>query len=107
MGKSQRQKGYRNERNLVHIFRAYGIPAQRVPLSGGTPFAKGDVEAEIAGEKWRIESKVRGAGFKQIYSWLQGNDALVVRADRQEALVIIPLKKFCELIGELQYEENP
>lgn len=98
MGKSQRQKGYRNERNLVHIFRAYGIPAQRVPLSGATPFARGDIEAEILGEKWRIEAKVRATGFKQLYSWLEGNDALVVRADRQEALVVLPLRRFCELV---------
>jgi len=99
MGKSQREKGCRNERQLVGIFRAYGIPAQRVPLSGGTSYAKGDVEAEINGQKWRIESKVRANGFKQLYSWLGENDALVVRADRHEALVVMPLKRFCELVG--------
>jgi len=100
MGKAQREKGCRNERQLVSILRAYGIPAQRVPLSGGTSYAKGDVEAEIKGRTWRIESKVRGNGFKRLYEWLTGNDALVVRADRQEALVVLPLRTFCELIGE-------
>jgi len=98
MGKFERNKGNRNERQLVQIFRAYGISAQRVPLSGGTSYAKGDVEAEIKGQKWRIESKVRAVGFKQLYSWLTGNDALVVRADRQEALVVLPLRTFCELV---------
>lgn len=97
MGKAQREKGNRNERLLVRIFQGCGIPAKRVPLSGSTEYAKGDIEAEIAGQKWRLESKVRAKGFKSLYSWLQGNNALVVRADRQEALIVLRLKDFCEL----------
>jgi len=100
MGKSQRDKGNRNERQLVNIFRAYGIDAKRVPLSGSAEGFKGDIIANIQGQAWRIESKVRGNGFKRIYGWLDGNDALVVKADRQQALMVMPLRKFCELVGE-------
>ena len=35
MGKSQRDKGNRNERQLVNIFRAYGIDAKRCPFVRG------------------------------------------------------------------------
>ena len=100
MGKSQRDKGNRTERQLVNIFRAYGIDAKRVPLSGAASGFKGDIIAIIDGQDWRIESKVRSNGFKQIYGWLDGNDALVVKADRQQALMVMPLRKFCELVGE-------
>jgi len=108
MGKSQRDKGNRNERQLVNIFRAYGIDAKRVPLSGSAEGFKGDIIANIQGQAWRIESKVRGNGngFKQLYGWLTGNDALVVKADRQQALVVMPLRKFCELVGEVEASDN-
>jgi Holliday junction resolvase len=106
MGKSQRDKGNRGERQLVNIFRAYGIEAKRVPLSGAAAGFKGDVIATIQGSELRIESKVRGNGFKQIYGWLDGNDALVIKADRQQALIVMPLRKFCELVGEVDEHDN-
>jgi hypothetical protein len=102
MGKSQRDKGNRAERQLVNIFKAYGIEAKRVPLSGAASGFKGDVIATIQGQDWRIENKVRGNGFKQIYGWLDGNDMLTIKADRQQALIVMPLRKFCELVGEVE-----
>ena len=96
MGKSQRDKGNRNERQLVNIFRAYGIDAKRVPLSGAASGFKGDIIAIIDGQDWRIESKVRGNGFKQIYGWTAMTHS--IKADRQQALIVMPLRKFCELV---------
>lgn len=100
MGKMQRDKGNRFERAIVNIFKAHDIEAQRVPLSGATDFAKGDVEVKIKGKTWRLELKARGEGFKSLYGWLADNDALVVKADRQEALVVVPLSRFIELVKE-------
>lgn len=97
MGKMQRDKGNRFERSAVNIFKAFGIPAQRVPLSGATDYAKGDVELVLHGKTYRAECKARGTGFKQIYSWLDGNDVLIIKADRQPALVVIPIEEFCTL----------
>lgn len=99
MGKPSRDKGCRSERNLVAVFKAYGIPAKRVPLSGAATGFKGDVLIEVAGRQMQLESKVRATGFKQIYGWIEGNDALVIKADRQESLVVVPLQLFCELMG--------
>lgn len=106
MGKQSRDKGNRGERNLVSILRAYGIEAKRVPLSGAAKGFKGDVIATIQGKDWQIENKVRKDGFKQIYGWLEGNDALTIKADRQQALIVIPLRTFCELVGEVKHESD-
>lgn len=97
MGKSQRDKGARFERAVVNILKAHDINAQRVPLSGATTFAKGDIMADIRGQPWRFECKARANGFKELYKWIEDNDALVVKADYQEALVVLTLAKFIEL----------
>jgi hypothetical protein len=51
------------------------------------------------GRDLTIEAKARARGFKEIYSWLEGRDALVVRADRCDALAIIPLKLAVEILA--------
>jgi Holliday junction resolvase len=91
MGKSQRDKGARVEREIARMLN--GI---RVPLSGSTPFAKCDVEAY----GMRFEVKARKNGFKQIYDWLEKDqaDALVIKADRKDPLVILPIMTFKGLI---------
>ena len=100
MGKMQRDKGNRFERSIVNAFKAHDIDAKRVPLSGATDFAKGDILAPIKGKGWRFELKARADGFKSLYGWLTGNDALIVKADYQEALVIMPLSTFIGLVSE-------
>ncbi|MDD3089374.1 MAG: hypothetical protein WC261_10625 [Synergistaceae bacterium] len=94
MGKSQRDKGYRGENNLVNMLKESGIDAKRVPLSGATDFQKGDIVANgMTGEV-----KIRGSGFKQIYDWLAAHDFLAIKADRQQYLVVLPIEKFIELL---------
>jgi hypothetical protein len=36
-------------------------------------------------------AKARANGFRQLYCWFNGHDALIVKADRQEALVVVRL----------------
>jgi hypothetical protein len=76
-----------------------GIGAERIPLSGscGGKFS-GDLSIPICGRDLTVEAKSRGSGFKQIYSWLKGRDALIVRADRQNPLLIVPLKLAAEVV---------
>ncbi|WP_010094503.1 hypothetical protein [Ornithinibacillus scapharcae] len=87
MGKMQRDKGARVEREIVKM-----LNGKRVPLSGATSYAKGDVEAY----GMTFEVKARKDGFKQIYGWLEGEDvdALVIKADRKEPLVVLPISTF-------------
>ena len=91
MGKSQKNKGYRGEYKLVKLLRKAGIPAKRVPLSGATEFAKGDV---VIANRYRAEVKLRKNGFKELYQWLDGNDFLFGKADRKPYLVIMTFDTF-------------
>ena len=82
MGLSQRQKGLRREREFAQL-----TGGKRVPLSGaaGGEYT-GDVKA--LGMTWEV--KARADGFRELYKWLDGSDALALKADRQEWLVVLP-----------------
>ena len=91
-GRASRQKGNRAERALVRALQDKGFAAERVPLSGsaGGRF-QGDVTVPLIGVDRCIEVKVRADRILTLYDWLEGRDMLVVRADRREPLVIVPL----------------
>ena len=90
-GRAARQKGNRLERALIHALQHAGFAAERVPLSGAARGRfGGDLSVPLLGADRRIEVKCRGAGFRQLYSWLDGADFLIVRADRSEPLVVVP-----------------
>jgi hypothetical protein len=40
-----------------------------------------------------LEVKARAEGFRELYSWLGGRDVLIVKADRQEPLVVLRLSR--------------
>lgn len=88
---NSKNKGSRVEREI-----AKQLGGRRTLMSGATDLEKGDVKALGL----QIEVKARKDGFKQLYQWLEGNDALVVKADRKEALIVIPISKFKELIND-------
>lgn len=83
----------------VALLKEHHLEARKVPLSGGT-WMKGDVLVDVHWQDapLKLECKIRANGFKQIYEWLEGNDALVIRADRQKALAVIPLELLAQLI---------
>ena len=87
-GRKSKNKGSRTELEFSKL-----IGGDKIPLSGalGGVF-RGDVEG--LGLRW--ECKVRKDGFKQLYGWLDGVDALAVKADRKSWIVCIPLEKFME-----------
>ena len=98
MGKTQREKGARSERELAKI-----LGGERVPLSGAVGGSyTGDVKA--LGLTW--EAKVRGDGFKQLYGWLEGRDALAVKADCKPWLVVMPVETFLSLQKRSQDKED-
>jgi hypothetical protein len=92
-GRRPRDKGSRVERVVVNALKANGIASQRVPLSGaaGGRFA-GDIVLPLMGRELCVEVKARAEGFRELYCWLNGRDVLIVKADRQEPLVIAPLR---------------
>ncbi len=92
MGKSQRDKGLRSEREFAKL-----IGGERVPLSGA---AGGSYTGDVIAHGLRYECKVRGDGFRQLYEWLGTNDALAVKADRRPWLIVVTLEKWRELTAE-------
>lgn len=95
MAKKSRDKGLRNEQELVNAFRGAGLSAWRVPLSGA---AGGEFAGDLRVEGKVFEAKIRASGFKQLYTWLGDHFGLFLRADRQEALVVLRLTDFIELM---------
>lgn len=94
-----KRKGNTFERDLVNQAREKGLHAKRVPLSGAAEHFKGDVILRSSWEQdYCIEAKWRGDGFRQIYGWMQGKDALVIKADHEEPLCILPYKNFLDLL---------
>lgn len=95
MGKSQRDKGARREREFADL-----IGGRRTPLSGAVEGYPNDVEG--MGLSWEV--KARKSGFKQIYDWIEDEreqpDALAMKADRKQWLVCMTLDKFIEVMGD-------
>lgn len=97
MGKFSRDKGYRVENGVVNMAKSHDLDAYRVPLSGGGPI-KGDVIVSNDTDKWTMEIKCRANGFKTIYEFLEGNDVLVLKADRKDHLAVLPLADLFDLL---------
>src|SRR5436305_14152961 len=97
-GRRSRDKGNRAERALVRFLQERGFAAQRIPLSGsaGGRFS-GDVSLPLLGIDRVVEVKCRANGFRALYAWLNGAALVIVRADRREPLVILPLRLAAEI----------
>lgn len=90
MGKAQRDKGNRAERELAKL-----LGGERVPLSGA---AGGSYTGDVVALGLTWEAKVRGDGFKQLYGWLEGRDVLAVKTDRKPWLAVIPVTTLLDLL---------
>jgi hypothetical protein len=103
-GARHRRKGNRVERELVAYLRERGFAAERIPLSGsaGGSFS-GDMTIQLLGRDFVGEVKVRGNGFSRFYRWLADRDLLIVRADRREPLVIVPLNPAAEIAAAAEH----
>jgi hypothetical protein len=89
-GRASRQKGNRLERAVVRLLQDHGLGAERVPLSGSAGGSySGDISVPVIGHDLIVEVKARATGFRQLYAWLESRDALIVRADRREPLIIL------------------
>ena len=97
-GRASRDKGNRFERAIVKLLQDRGLGAERIPLSGsaGGSFSS-DVTLPLIGRDLAIECKSRANGFLKLYAWLEGRDALIIKADRRDALVVMPLRLAAEI----------
>jgi Holliday junction resolvase len=96
-GRAPARKGARVERQLARLLCELGLPCARVPLSGAIGCAySGDIDLELCGRPAKIQVKARHE-FRTLHSWLNGADLLVLKADRQPALAVLPVHLFAQL----------
>ena len=105
MSRLSRDKGARTEREIVGLHIALGVKAERVPLSGAARYQgnSGDVDiyalgsdaARLIGE---VKSRASGEGFTTLERWLGENDALFLRRNRAEPLVVLPWRSWARLL---------
>jgi Holliday junction resolvase len=99
-GRTSRDKGNRMERATVRLLQDRSLAAERIPLSGAARGRfGGDISVPALGRDLRGEAKCRSNGFNRLYDWLEGRDFLVIRADRRELLVVVPLKLAAEIVA--------
>ena len=87
------KKGYRFEKEVQKKFEEAGFKVVRSPASKGS----GDLYIEGLGD---VQLKARKS--VALYKWFDGADVLIVKADRKEALVVIPLQHFLALLEEVK-----
>lgn len=77
------------------------MPAERVPLSGsaGGSFAS-DLRVRVGGVDQKVECKSRQRAWLDLYGWLKGNFALVIKRNNDVPLVVLTLETFVALHGE-------
>ena len=93
-GRASRIKGARVERELVHLLQDSGFAAEKISRTG---YTGPDLSVPLLGRDLRVEVKARCNGFRKLYAWLNGADLLIVRADRSEPLVVVPMALATEI----------
>ncbi len=111
MGKAQRDKGARIEREIVHRHIEIGVHAERVPLSGAARYqgASHDVDVLAFGREGaplcaEVKGRKSGAGFTTLERWLGDNDALFLRRDHADPIVVIPWRVWALLLGRVRHD---
>lgn len=99
-GYSPKDKGNKFEREIVNAARALGLDAERAYGSNGR--ALGEVEGvDLTLGTLRVQAKRRA----RIASWLlppDGCDAVAVRQDRGDTLVVLRFEVLCELLRRVR-----
>lgn len=94
-GKRAKSKGTRREREFAKL-----IGGERVYGSGAFKQLGDELTGDVEGLGMKFEVKARKDGFKQLYQWLEKEDcvdALALKADHKQWLVVLPIDTFLEL----------
>jgi hypothetical protein len=93
-GRRSHDKGARTERAVARVLQANGFAAAKISRA----YQPGhDIVLSLNGRDLCVEVKARAGGFQELYSWLSGRDLLIMKADRQEPLVILRLSLAAEI----------
>jgi len=109
MGKSQRDKGSRCEREIVDRHKAINVPAERYPLSGASRFRGSGHDVDLypfgrdaAPLVAEVKSRKNGAGLTLLEKWLGEYQALFLRRNRADPLVILPWSTWVTLLEKVR-----
>jgi hypothetical protein len=108
-GRASRDKGNRIELELVHRHIEIGIHAERYPLSGASRFrgsghdldiyALGREAAPLVAE---VKGRKNGKGFTTLERWLSEYDALFLRRNHADPLVVVPWRIWARLLERVR-----
>jgi Holliday junction resolvase len=106
-GSHHRRKGDRVEREIVEAHRAIGVHAERYPLSGASRFrgsghdidiyALGRDEGPLVAE---CKARKDGAGFTTLEKWLGEYDALFLRRNHADPMIVLPWRVWAALLKQ-------
>jgi hypothetical protein len=104
MGKMQRNKGARIEREIVNRHKEIGVHAERVVLSGAVKNKRmgdgHDIDVHCHNRLAPLCGEIKGG--KQVPKFctdaLGDNDMLFLRPDGQEPIVMMPWRTWAELV---------
>jgi Holliday junction resolvase len=108
-GRAPRQKGNAIERELVERHKAIGVHAERYPLSGATRFRGSghDLDLYIFGAEeapavCEVKARKDGGGFVQLEKWLGEYDALFLRRNNADPMIVLPWRVWARLLERMR-----
>jgi hypothetical protein len=108
-GAKHRLKGNRVEREIVDAHLSIGVHAERVPLSGASRYQDNgaDVDVYAFGVSecplvCEVKARKGAGGFRLLDRWLGANDVLFLRANRSDALAVLPWRVYAGLLKEIK-----
>jgi hypothetical protein len=94
MSAKSRRKGARAELALARLLQDHGFAAEKISRM----YKRGpDLSVPLLGVDRSVEIKIRSNGFRELYSWLDGADLLIIRSDTQTPLAVVPLRLAIEI----------
>jgi hypothetical protein len=104
-GGQRGRKGARIEREIVDRHKALGTHAERYPLSGASRFRGSghDIDLYLFGRDEaptvaEMKSRKNGTGFATLERWLAEYDALFLRRNNADPLVLLPWRMWARLL---------
>jgi hypothetical protein len=97
------------EREVVERHKVLGVHAERYPLSGASKFRGSghDVDVYLFGRDEaplvaEVKARKSGAGFVMLEQWLNEFDALFLRRNNADPLVLLPWRVWAQIIERMK-----
>jgi Holliday junction resolvase len=112
MSAARRRKGARVEREIAQRHRDIGIHAERVPLSGAAHYQGNGADVDVHAFpnetplECEVKSRRNGGGFVTLEKWLNKNDALFLRRNYADPIVVLPWKTWAACLKNSRTSEK-